>query len=171
MGIIANGIAENGLSTDAHKHGLGIFQWIGARARQFRNMRANLPGATEFEKQLSFVLHELKTTERTAGVALANARTPEEAARIFMVKFERPKHLNFDARQGLATGLRQLTSTEQEQQNLENNTPPELPEGQRFATNSPENSIKSSTDFASQNIPGERILMPTNLQNNDTELT
>ena len=88
-----------------------------------------------------------------------------------MVKFERPKHLNFDVRQGLATGLRQLTSTEQEQQNLENNTPPELPEGQRFATNSPENSIKSSTDFASQNIPGERILTPTNLQNNDTELT
>ena len=112
MGIIANGIAENGLSTDAHKHGLGIFQWIGARARQFRNMRANLPGATEFEKQLSFVLYELRTPEKNAGVALAAARTPEEAARIFMVKFERPKHLNFDVRQGLATGLRHLTHTE-----------------------------------------------------------
>ena len=112
MGIIANGIAENGLSTDAHKHGLGIFQWIGARARQFRNMRANLPGATEFEKQLSFVLYELQTSEKNAGVALAAARTPEEAARIFMAKFERPKHLNFDVRQGLATGLRHLTHTE-----------------------------------------------------------
>ena len=75
---------------------------------------SGLARVREFEKQLSFVLHELKTTERAAGVALANARTPEEAARIFMVKFERPKHLNFDVRQGLATGLRNLTSTGQE---------------------------------------------------------
>ena len=171
MGIIANGIAENGLSTEAHKHGLGVFQWIGARARQFRNMRSSLPGATEFEKQLSFALHELQTSERAAGMALANARTPEEAARIFMVKFERPKHLNFDVRQGLATGLRSLTSTGQESQNPEENTPPELPEGQKFATNSSENSIEQPTDFASSNIPGERILKPTNLQNSDTELT
>lgn len=170
MGIIANGIAENGLSTDAHKHGLGIFQWIGARARQFRNMRANLPGATEFEKQLSFVLHELKTTERAAGVALANARTPEEAARIFMVKFERPKHLNFDVRQGLATGLRNLTSAGQEAQNPKNNTPPELPDGQLFANTSSENLNEPSTDFASQRNSGERILTSTNLQNNDSEL-
>lgn len=112
MGIIANGIAENGLNTDKHRGGLGIFQWIGARAKQFYSMREKLPGTTEFEKQLSFALHELQTSEKNAGVALAAARTPEEAARIFMAKFERPKHLNFDVRQGLATGLRHLTHTE-----------------------------------------------------------
>lgn len=108
MGIIANGIAENGLSVEKNSGGLGIFQWIGKRAENYRKMYSKLPGANDFEKQLSYMLYELGTTEKKAFSALQSAKTPEAAARAILVHFERPKKLNFDTRQGLATGLRNL---------------------------------------------------------------
>lgn len=108
MGIIANGIAENGLSVEKNSGGLGIFQWIGKRAENYRKMYAKLPGANDFEKQLSFMLYELGTTEKKAWDALKASKTPEAAARAILVHFERPKKLNFNTRQALATGLRGL---------------------------------------------------------------
>lgn len=110
MGILANGIAESGLSTESKKEGLGIFQWIGIRAQRFRAMRSRLVGNNEFEKQLSFMLYELKTTESATANALRGARTPEAAARIFLVKFERPKINNFSERSAIATGLRKFAN-------------------------------------------------------------
>ncbi len=109
IGIIANGIAESGLSTEHHKHGLWIFQWTGKRAQKFLSMKTKLDGGNDFEKQLSFMLHELETSEKATKAALESAHTPEEAARIFLIKFERPKVQNIEERSAIATWLRQFT--------------------------------------------------------------
>lgn len=108
MGIIANGIAENWLSTDQKKSGLGIFQWIGKRANEYKRLRSTLPGNDEFQKQLSYMLYELKNTEKKAYNALSSIKTPEEAARVILRDFERPKVLNYTVRSAIANWLRNL---------------------------------------------------------------
>lgn len=66
-------------------------------------MKTKLDGGNDFEKQLSFMLHELETSEKATKAALESAHTPEEAARIFLIKFERPKVQNIEERSAIAT--------------------------------------------------------------------
>lgn len=72
-------------------------------------MQSKLDGTNELEKQLSYMLWELENTEIKAGNLLKGARTAQEASRIFLVHFERPRVKNIDERSAIATGLLQLT--------------------------------------------------------------
>lgn len=109
VGVISNAVAESGLDTTKKPSGLGLFQWIGPRQRKYYQIKDTLPGSNEFEKQLSYMLWELENPEKRAGNLLKTARTPQEASRIFLVHFERPRVKNIDERSAIATGLLQLT--------------------------------------------------------------
>lgn len=109
--VIANWVAENGLKTDEHKHWLWVFQWIGTRARKYKQMYNKLEWSNDFEKQLSYMLHELATTERRAWIKLSQANNSDDAARVFMLDFERPKNKDTTERRAIARALTVLTKT------------------------------------------------------------
>lgn len=97
-GIVGNLIAESRLNTQARNRGdgtdgsdsIGLGQWNGNRARALRDFAASR-GADwhDFETQLAFVNHELKTTEAAAGNALKSAKNVDEATAAF-IGYERP---------------------------------------------------------------------------------
>lgn len=79
-------IGDRNLKEKAH----GVFQWRGNR---WKNLLAFAAAQSKevhgLVLQLSFVLHELKTTERQAGDKLFMAKTLEDAVDA-MVDYERP---------------------------------------------------------------------------------
>lgn len=99
-GIIGNLIQESGrgLNTRAvHDNGTGygIAGWrdpqpgSGRRTNLFNYTRQNGLDPSSLQGQLSFLDHELRTSEAGVGNALRAARTPQEATRAF-ISFERP---------------------------------------------------------------------------------
>jgi len=97
-GIVGNLIAESKLNTGARNPGdgndrtdsIGIGQWNSGRALALKSFAAaNHADWRDFNVQLAFVDHELKTSESTAGSNLKNARTVDEATAA-MAGFERP---------------------------------------------------------------------------------
>lgn len=99
-GIVGNLQAESGVSlnTQARNAGdgtdgsdsIGIAQWNGKRAQALKAFAAER-GADwhDFNTQIDFIDHELRTTERAAGENLARSANAEEAAAAF-TGYERP---------------------------------------------------------------------------------
>lgn len=85
------GINEIAPVVPGSRGGYGLNQWTGPRRRQYEEFAASKGAAPDdLNAQLDFTVWELQNTERAAGEALASARTPEDAARIYMEKFLRP---------------------------------------------------------------------------------
>lgn len=98
-GLIGQFAAESNFNVDAinrndggdGSHSIGIGQWNGRRARNLKAFAANAgKPVNDFETQLDFAMHELKTSEAGTGRRLAAARTVEEATAA-AVGFERPQ--------------------------------------------------------------------------------
>jgi hypothetical protein len=98
-GIVGNLLAESKLNTGARNPGdgtddtdsIGIGQWNSGRAKALKAFAAqNHADWRDFNVQLAFVDHELRTSESGAGNALKSARTVEEATAA-MAGYERPK--------------------------------------------------------------------------------
>ncbi|WP_245465834.1 phage tail tip lysozyme, partial [Mesorhizobium sp. M7A.T.Ca.TU.009.02.1.1] len=98
-GLLGNFSGESKFNVNAVNPGdgtdgsdsIGIAQWNGKRARNLKAFAAAQGKPTnDFETQLDFAMHELKTTEAGAGRRLAAARTVEEATAA-AVGFERPQ--------------------------------------------------------------------------------
>ncbi len=99
-GIVGNLQAESGVSlnTQARNAGdgtdgsdsIGIAQWNGKRAQALKAFAAE-QGADwhDFNTQIDFIDHELRTSERAAGENLARSTNAEEAAAAF-TGYERP---------------------------------------------------------------------------------
>lgn len=99
-GIVGNLTAESGasLNTQARNPGdgsdgsdsIGLAQWNGNRAKALKSFAA-ARGADwhDFDTQVDFIDHELRTSERAAGENLARATNAEEAAAAF-TGYERP---------------------------------------------------------------------------------
>lgn len=79
-------LGDRNLAEKAH----GVFQW---RGRRWKNLLAFAEAQAKevhgLELQLSFALHELKTSEKAAGDKLFAAKTLEDAVDA-MVDYERP---------------------------------------------------------------------------------
>lgn len=97
-GIVGNLLAESSLNTGARNPGdgndgsdsVGVAQWNGDRARALKAFAsANHSDWRDFNVQLAFVDHELRTSESAAGNALRNAKDVDEATAAF-VGYERP---------------------------------------------------------------------------------
>jgi hypothetical protein len=97
-GIVGNLLAESKLNTGARNPGdgrdgtdsIGIAQWNSDRARNLKKFAAaNKADWQDFEVQLAFVDHELRTSEKGAGDALRKARNLDEATAAF-IGYERP---------------------------------------------------------------------------------
>lgn len=110
-------IESDGFKTDVNEYaplvpgsrgGYGLNQWTGPRRRQFEAFAAER-GAdpSDLDTQLDFTIWELQNTEQRAGNALLQARTPEEAARIYSEQFLRPGIPHLDRRIAAARQLAQ----------------------------------------------------------------
>lgn len=99
-GIVGNLSAESGasLNTRARNPGdgsdgsdsIGLAQWNGNRAKALKAFAAARgTDWTDFDTQIDFVDHELRTSERSAGENLARSTNAEEAAAAF-TGYERP---------------------------------------------------------------------------------
>lgn len=86
--------------------GYGYAQWTGPRRKEFEKWSAeNGLNPSSYQANIGFLVHELKNTnEGNVLKLLQNAKTPEEAAKIFSDQFLRPKKetSNPDKRAGLA---------------------------------------------------------------------
>jgi hypothetical protein len=98
-GIVGNLIAESGMDPGARAPGdardktdsVGIAQWNMERRKALQEFAAKRgKPAGDFETQLAFIDHELRTSERGAGDRLRGARNADEAAAAF-IGYERPK--------------------------------------------------------------------------------
>ncbi|RVI69331.1 hypothetical protein CN187_09005 [Sinorhizobium meliloti] len=99
-GIVGNLTAESGssLNTQARNPGdgsdgsdsIGLAQWNGARAKALKAFAAARgTDWTDFDTQVDFIDHELRTSERAAGENLARSANAEEASAAF-TGYERP---------------------------------------------------------------------------------
>lgn len=110
QGIVSRMRAESGLNPGINERspvvpgsrgGFGLNQWTGPRRVQLEQFAADRGMApSDLGTQLDFTVWELNNTERKAGDALRGARSPEEAARIYMMQFLRPGIVHADMRGG-----------------------------------------------------------------------
>lgn len=84
---------------EGSRGGFGLAQWTGPRRRQYEQF-AQTRGAdlADTDTQLDFLLWELGNSERRAGERLSQAKTAEDAARIFSNDFLRPGIPHLDRR-------------------------------------------------------------------------
>ncbi len=91
--ILGNIYAESKFSTTARGdrgRSHGLCQWQGPRWTNLKNFAQRLGTTTDnYQTQLAFIKHELATTEKSAGRALASATTVKQATEIFLRKYER----------------------------------------------------------------------------------
>lgn len=92
--VAGHGMQESSFNLDAvgdNGSAYGAFQWRGDRLANLKRFAAQ-SGADwkSLDTQLDFAVHELGTSERTAGQALASAATLDDAVAAFM-HFERPQ--------------------------------------------------------------------------------
>jgi hypothetical protein len=118
-GCVGNGGGESGgftlafeqnPSVSGSKGGSGFFQWTGFTQNNDRRKKweaflrgrgldpNNRQHVLDYDANYSFLKHELQTSERATIPALRQTRTPEEATKMFMVKFERPGIPHFEGR-------------------------------------------------------------------------
>lgn len=99
-GIVANLDAESGLRLVAQNGGgpgFGLAQWEGPRQATFKAWAGHDIHQSTFQEQLEFVQHELKTSEASAGRALANANDARSAGSIVTQLYERPADIEGQA--------------------------------------------------------------------------
>jgi hypothetical protein len=105
-GIVGNLMQESrvtpvGLNGD-HGTAHGIAQWRGPRWSNMLNYAAHNGGnPNSLATQIGFLDHELKTQYPRAYAALQSSRTPEEAAGVFGLHYERPR----GAQTGIASNI------------------------------------------------------------------
>jgi hypothetical protein len=101
-GLLGNVVQESGLKTSARNKGdgrdgsdsIGISQWNSSRAAGLKKFAAEQgKDWSDFDTQVRYLVHEMKTTERGTYERLKNAKTVEEAAGI-AVGFFRPAGWN-----------------------------------------------------------------------------
>lgn len=85
-GIMGNIQCESDFNPRATDGGHGLFQWLGGRRA---NLYSFASDPWDIDDQLAFMIHELNTSESTAYQKLKAAKTPEEAAYMFDVYYER----------------------------------------------------------------------------------
>lgn len=99
-GIIANMIVESKLDPGINeisplvagsRGGFGLIQWTGSRRRSLEAeaIRRGVP-VNDTNFQLDYLALEMRTSEKASRAAIAKARTPSEAARIFSSTNLRP---------------------------------------------------------------------------------
>ena len=92
-GIVGNFTQESNMNPGI-TNSIGAFgagQWLGPRKKaliEFAKSKGQDPA--NLQTQLDFTLHELQTTEKRAGNALAKTQTTAEAAKVFRKMYERP---------------------------------------------------------------------------------
>ena len=96
-GIAGNLHVESGFNTSAigDKHlktsSEGLAQWREGRLSNLKNFaKSKGKDYRDFDVQLAFIGNELNTSEKGALDALKKTTSPEEAARVFAQKYERP---------------------------------------------------------------------------------
>ena len=93
-GIIANLIQESGLDPQVRPGdggaAIGLAQWHSDRSGPIEKKFGKSISQMSFTEQLDAVNWELHGSERGAGQMLAKAKTPEEAARVISLHYERP---------------------------------------------------------------------------------
>lgn len=94
-GIMGNIQCESDFNPRATDGGHGLFQWIGGRRSALYSFASD---PWSIEDQLAFMIHELNTNEADAYQKFRMASTPEEAAYLWDVYYERSA--------GLSTGKR-----------------------------------------------------------------
>jgi hypothetical protein len=101
-GIAWNLHDESGFNTEAvgdNGNAYGLAQWNGPRKKAYLDFAASRGAAPgDFETQMDFLDHELRTSHADAGKALQGAGTANDAAVHFLTKFERPAKVHQDAR-------------------------------------------------------------------------
>lgn len=92
--VAGHGMQESAFNLDAvgdSGTAYGAFQWRGDRLVNLKRFAAGRGGDWKnLDTQLDFAVHELGTSERTAGQALSSATTLDDAVAAFM-HFERPQ--------------------------------------------------------------------------------
>lgn len=92
-GIIGNFEQESSLNPGAvnPKSGAyGLAQWLGPRKDALHKYASSMGSSPDdLDTQIGFLVNELNTTEREASKALAQTKTPQEAAAVFSRKYER----------------------------------------------------------------------------------
>ena len=101
-GIMGNIQGESDFNSEATDGGLGLFQWIGGRAKNYIAY-AGKENMWDTETQLSYMIHELNTTEHKAYTAIHRASTPAQAAYLWDRMFERSAGLSTTKRMEWAT--------------------------------------------------------------------
>jgi len=110
-GVVGNFMRESGaevnprineggaIGAPARKGGYGIAQWTGPRQDALIRFAGSAEKAGDLGVQIDFLIRELRTSEGGALRSLRNARTPEEAAKVFERDFERSGIKALDERQ------------------------------------------------------------------------
>jgi len=110
-GMIGSLLQENGTldpsATNAKSGNMGIAQWGKARAKLFQQQFGHSLTGSTFGEQVDFMLSELNNTENLADRRIRNAQTPEQAAAIHAMFYERPgtDEANIPRRQALANSV------------------------------------------------------------------
>jgi hypothetical protein len=109
-GIIGSLMQESGLDPNAvntTSGATGIAQWLGPRAKAFKQQFGHSLKESTFGEQTDFMLQELKTTEKLADSRIRLAKTAAQAAEIHAREFERPgaAEANIARRQGYANSV------------------------------------------------------------------
>ena len=118
FGIAANMFAECAFNPRLYGDGgkaYGLCQWHPDRRAVFRQVFGITMEDADVQKQLEFVLHELrKGQEKKAGRLLSGAKSAREAAAIFSRYYERPRlaDAEAEARAALAQRFHDLYTTE-----------------------------------------------------------
>lgn len=92
--------------------GFGVGQWTAGRQKNlinFAKQKGLDPGS--IEAQADFLIHELKGPEKRADMSLRGAVSPEEAARRFVVDYERAGIPKTEARQKAAREIYEKLGT------------------------------------------------------------
>ena len=107
QGILAGITAESGgnyRATNAQSGAYGIGQWLGDRQRQFAKLFGHDIHQSSLQEQLQYIVYELRHGERSAGAAIAGARTGGAALSAYVNRYMRPgAGAAGDIRRGLAS--------------------------------------------------------------------
>lgn len=101
QGFAGNFAVESNFDTTAVGDGgaaYGLAQWNDRRAALFEFARSRGKDPSDFDVQLDFVVHELRTTERRAAEKIMATSDPITAARMITRYYERPGIPHMDRR-------------------------------------------------------------------------
>ena len=93
--VLFNRYAANGLSINRNAYkasdgnyypGIGLAQWTGPRGKAFLDFAGSQ--WNQLDKQVEYLVKELNSSYSNANSAMQSVSSPEEAAKVFCVKFE-----------------------------------------------------------------------------------